>query len=400
MNQDKTTSQSKVIILINILVVFWVSGNLRAPITAVGPVIDEIGTALHLSNFQSSLITAIPLLMFAACSVIISRLSAGKNISKVLLYGLLILAIGSLLRVSGSVSGLMTGSVLVGLGICVGNVITPGYIKQYLSKYLGLMTGLFAVAMNLTAAFASGYSINIGQWTQMGWKGSLGIWLAFIIIASLMLFIDLLVQKRKQVPIEKPKSDTGFNMFTSKQAWNISIFMGLQSVVYYCIVSWLPTVLKDYGMPIEDTGWVLFTFQIATIPLTFLGPVIANRMQNQKVMIVFVVILMLLSMILFASGNLSLVYIAAILLGISNGLAFSLSLLFFSIRTQSTAHAIKLSGMAQSIGYFIAAFGPPIFGVLHNTDNSWQLSFYFLTGSIVLMSYFGWQSARRKFVED
>jgi len=331
---------------------------------------------------------------------LISRFAAGKNISKMLLYGLFILAAGSLLRVSGSIAALMLGSVLVGFGICVGNVITPGYIKNHLSKYLGLMTGLFAVAMNMTAAFASGYSIQIGQWTQMGWQGSLGIWILFILIATVVLLVDLAAQKRRPPPQAIAKPEVMFNMFKSRQAWNISIYMGLQSAVYYCIVSWLPTVLKDYGMPAAETGWVLFTFQISTIPLTFLGPVIANRMRNQKSLIIFVVLFMILSMLLFASGSLAYVYWAAIFLGISNGLAFSLSLLFFSIRTQSTAHAIKLSGMAQSIGYFIAAFGPPIFGTLHNFDISWKSSFYFLIVSISLMAFFGWQSARNKFVED
>lgn len=385
-------------IILHIMVVFWVSSNLRAPITAVGPVIVEIGNALKLSNFQSSLITSIPLMMFASCSVLISKYAAGKNIGQILLYGLLLLAFGLLLRVNGTVAGLMSGSLFVGLGICVGNVLIPGYIKNHLSRYLGLMTGLFAVSMNLTAAFASGYSIRLGQWTQWGWRGSLGIWTVFILIAVAVLLMDLLIQKRKKAAPGIVPDGLPSNMFRSRQAWSISLYMGLQSVVYYCIVSWLPTVLNDHGMPAEETGWVLFTFQISTIPLTFIGPVIANKMRDQKPMIVFVVVLMTASMLLFASADLALMYPAAVLLGVSNGLAFSLSLLFFSIRTRNTADAIKLSGMAQSIGYLVAACGPPVFGILHDLDSSWRSSFYFLIGSISLMSLFGWWSARDKFV--
>ena len=132
------------------------------------------------------------------------------------------------------------------------------------------MTGIFAVAMNLTAALASGYSISIGQWTGYGWQGSLGIWLIIALLALLVVILELLFNKNtaKQQKTDVAKSD--FNMFKSAQAWNISIFMGLQSLVYYCLVSWLPAVLGDYGMTGNAPGWVLFTIQIAMLPITFI----------------------------------------------------------------------------------------------------------------------------------
>lgn len=379
--------------------VLWVSGNLRSPITSVGPVLTEISQALDLSNFQSSLLTSIPLLMFASCSILISRLSAGRNISHVLLTGLFILGLGTLLRIYGNVFTLLSGSVLVGLGICIGNVMTPGYIKSNLPRHIGSMTGLFAVAMNLMAAFASGFSINIGKWTSMGWRGSIGIWIVLVVISLIIILIELGFKKRKTIDTLQAERST-FNMFRSRQAWQISIFMGLQSVVYYSVVSWLPAVLVHYGMPKSETGWVLFTFQISSLPLTFIGPVIANRMKDQRSLIIFIAIVMMSSVLLFAWAGLQYTYLAAILLGISNGISFSLSLFFFSIRTRSSANAIKLSGMAQSIGYFIAAFGPAVFGALHDADESWKSSFYFLALNVILLVYFGLNAARNRFVED
>lgn len=379
--------------------VLWVSSNLRSPITSVGPVLTEISQALDLSNFQSSLLTSIPLLMFAACSVVISRIAAGRNISYILLIGLFVLGAGTLLRIYGNVATLLSGSVLVGLGICVGNVVTPGYIKSNLPQHIGSMTGLFAVAMNLTAAFASGFSISIGQWTSLGWRGSIGIWIFLVVISVIMILIEQGFKKRKTLATLQSERST-FNMFRSRQAWQISIFMGLQSVIYYSIVSWLPAVLVHYGMPEAETGWVLFTFQIASLPLTFIGPVIANRMKDQRSLIIFIAVVMMSSVLLFAFAGLKYAYAAAILLGISNGMSFSLSLFFFSIRTRSSANAIKLSGMAQSIGYFIAAFGPAVFGALHDADASWKSSFYFLAISVVLLLYFGLNAAKNRFVED
>lgn len=399
----KTETNNKAVYflaILNILIVILVSSTLRSPITSVGPVLNQISASLQLDHLQSSLLTSIPLLMFASCSVLVSRFSTKFSMNQFLLYALIILSFGLFLRVFGTIETLFIGSVFIGLGICIGNVITPGFIKNNFPKQIGLMTGIFAVAMNLTAALASGYSVSIGNWTGYGWRGSLGIWLIIALLGLLVIVIELIFNKRnqKENQIKTVKSD--FNMFRSSQAWNISVFMGLQSAVYYSLISWLPAVLGDYGMNGNEPGWILFTIQIAMIPITFIGPIIANRMKNQKPMMLFVCIAMFASMLMFAWLKTENIYITAILLGLSNGLSFSLSILFFSLRTKSSINAIKISGMAQSIGYLIAAFGPPIFGKLHDWDSSWQTSFYFVALLIIIMFFFGWKAAQAKFVED
>jgi CP family cyanate transporter-like MFS transporter len=400
MKNETRKEFSYILLIINVLVLILVSSNLRSPITAVGPVLSQISKSLYLDNFQSSMLTSIPLLMFAGCSVLVSKFSHRFSINRFLLYSLIILSFGLFIRVFGSVWTLFAGSIFIGLGVCIGNVITPGYVKNNFPKQIGLMTGIYAVAMNVTAALASGYSVSLGEWTGYGWRGSLGIWLVIALLALFVVVLELLMNKiRLQHKNSSPvKSD--FNMFKSKQAWNISAFMGLQSLVYYSLISWLPAVLGDYGMGGNEPGWILFVIQISMIPITFVGPIVASKMKNQKAMIVFICVLMLVSTLMFAWVKSEWIYATAVCLGLSNGLSFSLSILFFSLRTKSSANAIKISGMAQSIGYLIAAFGPAVFGKLHDCDTSWKWSFYFLAFSVILMFYFGMQAARRKFVED
>jgi len=389
-----------VVLTINVFVLILVSSILRSPISAVGPVLNQIRISLALDNFQSSLLTSIPLLMFATCSVLVSKMTNKLSIQQFLLYALIILGVGLFVRISNTVVGLFLGSVFIGLGICIGNVVTPGYIKANFPQQIGLMTGVFSVAMSLTAALASGFSLRIGEWTGMGWRGSLGIWLVIAFLGIMMVAVELLFNKRKIKAAVGSNVKSNFAIFRSSQAWNISIFMGLQSVVYYSLMSWLPAVLNDFGMKGDEPGWVLFVIQIAMLPITFVGPILANRMRNQKVMMVFLCTLMFVSMLMFAWLKAESVYLSATLLGLSNGLSFSLSILFFSLRTKSSAHAIKLSGMAQSIGYLIAAFGPLVFGKLHDVDPSWNGSFYFLAGIIILMFFFGIKAAGNRFIED
>ncbi|MNJ93755.1 putative transporter YycB [compost metagenome] len=386
---------------LSILVVVLVSTNLRSPITAVGPVLVQISEDLQLNSFQSSLLTAIPLFMFASCSVAVSRYSHMLGMHRFLLLGLMALSVGIVLRVWGNMPTLFVGSFLIGLGICVGNVVTPGYIKTNFPKQIGLMTGIFAVAMNLTAAFASGFSLRLGEWTGLGWQGSLGVWVILALLSLIVVFFDALSQKKARGITENRQATSGIgHIFRSRLAWYISLFMGIQSLIYYSLISWLPKVLVDYGMPAEDTGWLLFLIQIAMIPIMFIGPILAHRMKDQRLMATAVAVGMLGSIFIFWHYKLQGIYVAAILLGLSNGLSFSLSILFFTLRARSTVNAIKISGMAQSVGYLIAAFGPPVFGKLHEIDTTWNYSFYFLGGSILLLLFAGWKAGEDKYVAE
>ncbi|MDN3706768.1 MFS transporter [Myroides ceti] len=382
-----------------VLAIVLIAGNLRSPITAVGPVLGEVSKALSLTNLQASLLISIPLFVFAFLSVVVSRLCEKYRIKPIVFFALFILMVGLCLRITGTVYFLFLGSFLIGLGICVGNVIMPGYIKNVFPDKIGVMTGLYSVSMNLMAALASGFSVVIGKYTGYGWKGSMGVW---IILSFLALCIWLFEKSaKKRTTVKKSAQPSSKNsLFRSSQAWNISLFMGIQSLVYYCVISWIPAVLLDYGLPKESGGWVLSVMQLAMLPVTFFGPIVASRLSNQRPLIVGMTICMVVSIVLLVFFQATYIYLAAVLLGMSSGLAFSLSMLFFSIRTKNSENAIKISGMAQSIGYLLAAFGPPVFGKLHDFDSSWNFSFYFLLLTLVALFYFGWQAAGNKYVEN
>ncbi|MGV0754668.1 MFS transporter [Empedobacter brevis] len=387
-------------IWVGIGVIIFISANLRAPITAVSPILDEIKSVLKIDNFQASLLTSIPLIVFAACSILVSKAVQKINIRHGIIYSLLILIIGLYIRIYGNVTTLYAGSLLMGLGICIGNVLTPAYIKDIFPHKIGLMTGLFSVSMSLVAAFASGLSIAIGKWSNAGWKGSLGIWIIGGILALFIILVDTLKNKTSTQPQTNHVNHVQFNIFRSKQAWNISIFMGIQSLVYYCLVALLPTLLIDYGMTKTEAGWVFSVLQLAMLPAMLFSPVLATKMNDPKVMIYMTSVLYILGISMFIFFKAKYSYISAILIGIAGGFAFSLSILFFSLRSKTMTGTIKISGMAQSIGYLIAAFGPPIFGKLYDVDSTWNYSLYFLFLCIILMTFFGRNATKPLFIEE
>jgi len=82
--------------------------------------------------------------------------------------------------------------------------------------------------------------------------------------------------------------------------------------------------------------------------------------------------------VLFVPTELPLVW--ATLLGIGTGGTFSLTLLLIASRAHDAVIAARLSGMAQGIGYMVAALGPLVAGLLHSVSGGWDLPIIVMIG--------------------
>ena len=353
--------------------VFFISANLRAAITSVGPVISEISAQLNMSNFQSGLVTTIPLMAFGFLSVTAPKLASKIGIEKVLGFSMLVLASGLIIRTFGNVSFLFLGAALIGTAIAMGNVLMPAFIKDRFPAHMGVVTGVFTVSMNLVGALAAGYSIKMGKITGWGWKGSIGIWFILALLAF-FIWIPQLINKKISIKPDlatEPKKESFGSLLKSPLAWYITLFMGLQSCLFYMLVAWLPVILQDWGMTKEQSGWTFSYVQLAQLPITFIGPILAVRMKNQAPLVWLTAITLLLGTIGIVCYKTTYIVPSVLAIGFSGGLAFSLAMMFFVLRTKSSLRAAQLSGMAQSFGYMIAACSPPLFGLIYDLTLDW-----------------------------
>src|SRR5699024_2507613 len=184
-------------------------------------------------------------------------------------------------------------------------------------------------------------------------------------IIALIIWIPQLSKwkvKPKENKTRKKEAKPGEKMWRSKLAWFITIFMGTQSIVYYIIITWLLEILIIHGYSVIAVGWMLFLFQLAFTTVTFFVPLFAERLENQKSLSLITSILLIVSILFLMTGKNAFMPIATILIGFAIGSTFSLSMMFFSLRTSNGKEAIEISGMAQSIGYLLAAAGPVLFG--------------------------------------
>jgi len=375
--------------------IIFIATNLRAPLTSVGPLVGTIRDHLQLSNTQAGLITTLPLLAFALFSPIVPKLGRKIGVEFLILLSLIFLTVGILLRSSSGAAALYIGTAILGFAISVCNVLLPSLIKHKFPNKIGLMTGVYSISMNLCGAIASGISIPLAVKSGMGWQGALAIWSGLTFI-SILFWLQQLKNRKTGKESTNQQTDHKMNLWRSPLAWQVTLFMGIQSMVFYVLIAWLPEILKQQGISDGHSGWLLSFMQMALLPFTFIVPIIAGRMAGQRPLVIITTVLFLSGTIGLLYGSPKLVLLWIVLLGIGGGFAFSLAMMFFGLRTETAQQAAELSGMAQSVGYLLAAIGPALFGYLHDLQNSWTTPLLLLAGASILLLIFGLGAARNQ----
>ncbi|RDX02236.1 CynX/NimT family MFS transporter [Listeria kieliensis] len=365
-----------------VLGIIFVAINLRMPITSISPLLELIRKDLPISNTLAGFLTTLPLIAFAVISPFVSKLSRKLGVEQLVFYTLLFLVFGSFIRPFGdNLTFLLIGTLLIGIGIAVGNVILPSIIKKEFPFQLGLLTGIYSISMNLFAAIASGLSFPLANNFGLGWRGTLYVFSAFTVLA-LLIWLFQLGKKPKQVASANSKKPAHAHqsVWKSKLAWQIAVVMGVQSAVFYINVAWLPVIVQDRGFTAADGGFMLSLMQFGIIPITFIIPIIAGKTKDQRVLMSLASFFICGGIIGLMLPIASLVYLSiiSIMLGVGGGMAFSLSMMFFSLRTSTPEEAAETSGMAQSVGYLLAAFGPLLFGFLHDALGNFEISLFIL----------------------
>lgn len=289
-------------------------------------------------------------------------------------------------------SWLYIGTILLGIGIAFGNVLTPSIIKLKFPLRIGIMTGYYSVVMNILGSVSS-YSTS--PLIKMFNYNIALMLISIITICALIIWSFQL--KNNQNNMESIKK-SNMNIWKSPIAWKITLLMGGQSLIFYSLINWLPEYLTDYGISITLAGTYLSILQLSSIPLTFITPIWAAKMKSQ-------VSIAILTGSMFVVGTLAMMFfpnlaiISVIVLGIASGLSFGLVNTFFSLRTEEGVTAAKLSGMSQAIGYLFAAIGPMFFGVLHDVTNNWYASLSILLVTSIAILIFSSSAGRNETIE-
>lgn len=375
-----------------LLGIIFISFNLRAPITAVGSLIEMIKAEYLLSSGMAGFITTLPLLAFGLISPFVAKFSYRWGYGKIMGLGLILIFIGELVRSYTTLWGLFIGTALLGIGIAFGNVLIPSIIKLGFPQGVGLITSLYTSSMLIFAAIGAGISIPLASGLNLGWRNSLAAWSILALVTFLIWLPQLKVRGSADLSVEPTELEgQAPSIWKSPLAWSVTFFMGIQSFIFYSLVAWLPTIIIAKEMTDSFAGSMALTFQLVGIPAALMIPILCDRFKNQRGLVLITCLLYLSGMTLFlASQSQAVILMAVLLMALGMGGSISLALTFISLRSPNSKRASELSGMSQSTGYLLAAIGPMLMGTIYDLVKSWALPLVIFSLLIIVLGLVGW----------
>jgi CP family cyanate transporter-like MFS transporter len=397
--------------------VLLIGANLRAAITSVGPVLAEIRQDTGMGGAVASLLVSLPLVGFALVSPVAPALARRFGLERSLAGSLVVLMLAIVARSLPLTGAIWVGTVFLGAAVAVLNVLLPALIKREYPARIGAFTGLYSAVQTGVAAVAAGLAVPLSS-TAGGWRFALGVWAGLALIGVAVFLPQLSARFAAEAPSVVPavfETAKGVSaqdaaaavppvarlrgsMWRSLLAWQVTLFLGLQSTVFYVVITWWPSIEREDGVPAVVAGFHQFVLQATGIAGTLAAGALLQRLRDQRGLAAVLSLFSLTAVI----GQMVLPVFAVAwvtLLGIAAGGSIVVGLSLFGLRTRNHMQAAALSGMAQSVGYLIAACGPVSLGLMHDVLGSWRLPLVILAAVCVAPLVFAILAGQDRYVE-
>ena len=371
--------------------------NLRGAITSLPPVFPELASALHLSSLKIALLAAAPVLCFAVFSIPAAPLARRFGEERVLLASLLLLAVGLLAR--GAWPGLLLfpGTAAAGAAIALMNVLLPSLVKRRRPDQAGLLIGLYLLALAGGAILGSLLAVPVFQSSGGSVRLTLGLW-ALPALAGALAWLPQ--WRFRTTPDGRGGGRSGGRPLVKVSrhalAWQVMGFMGLQSLIYYSALSWLPILLRDRGAGAVHAGSLLALMNLGNAVTALLAPMFAHRFRDQRWLIAATVAVSAVGLAGVWFAPLAGAPAWTLLFGLGQGAALGLAIYFTAARAPDPVTSASLSAFTQGAGYLLAAAGPLAVGFLHAVTGTWTTAVLAMLAVIVFEGVVGWQAGRAR----
>lgn len=375
-----------------IIGILLIATTLRVTFTGVAPLLEAIRHEYNLTTAQTGMLTTLPLLAFGLVSPLAAGIARRLGLERSLLLALILICFGIALRSLPTVVLLFSGTAVIGCGIALGNVLLPGLIKRDFPQQIARITGAYSLTMGVAAASGSALVVPLAL-AGLGWRGALVI----LMIFPLLALLSWLPQTGKQTAA----SLTGSGALQERQiwhyalAWQVTLFLGINSLVYYIVIGWLPAMLQSVGYSETEAGSLHGLLQLATAVPGLLIPLILHQLKDQRAIAAVVALMCAISALGLWLWPGQAVWWAFIF-GFGSGGTMIMGLTFIGLRARSAHQAAALSGMAQTVGYLLAAGGPPVMGKIHDISDNWHIPLISVALLSVIMAIFGALAARNR----
>ncbi len=373
--------------------------NLRGSITSLPPLFPELSSSLHLSSAAIAALAATPVLCFGVFSGVAAPLSRRYGEERVLLAALALLGIGLASRAALPAWLLFPGTVLAAAAIALMNVLLPSLIKRRQPDRAGLLIGVYLLSLAAGAILGSLLAVPVFQASGGSVPLALGIW-ALPVAAAALAWLPQWRFRTEPAGARPPEQRRLLKVSRYLLAWQVMGFMGLQSLIYYATLSWLPTLFRDRGADPVHAGTLLALMNIGNAVTLMLLPVLAHRTRDQRWLVALTVA--------FSAVGLAGAWFApmggaafwVVLLGFGQGAALGLAVYFTVARAPDPVSSASLSAFSQGAGYLVATTGPLAVGFLHTATGSWTVPVVVLLAVLAAELVAGWGAGRPAALPD
>ncbi|MBW4720236.1 MFS transporter [Saccharothrix sp. SC076] len=373
------------------------AANLRPAVTSLASVLGDVRGSLGVSTAWTSSLTALPTLCFGFAAFLAPWLGRRLGMARAVALALAVLTAGLVLRVVDGPLVVLGGTFIACAGIAVCNVVIPVVVKDSFPGRVGLITGVYTAALAAGAAVGAAFT-PVLESVFGSWRLAVGAW-AFLSLAALVIWLS---GARHGVAVARAAEATRpaavkRSLARNPLAWVITVFFGLQSLLAYTVMGWLPQILGDAGVDRTTAGLLLAITMVLGVPVSLVVPPLAARRPSQSPLVLALGSLSIAGVLGLALAPAWAPALWVVLVGVGMGM-FPLALVMISLRTSSTSDTARLSAMAQSIGYLISASGPFAFGVLRGVTGDWTVSMLLLVVLLVVLTGLGWVAGRPRTV--
>ncbi|MFI7170667.1 MFS transporter [Rhodococcoides fascians] len=415
------------------VVVFGLS--LRLLFGSTSALTSDIAEFYSANSTSMALLTTGPVICLGVFAATARYFVRRVPVTHFLVVCLSLVAVGTAVRAVPSWPILVVGTLVAAAGIAVANVLGPVFVRLVVREWSlserprgrewslserprgrewsstgepdaaagrrpGLLTGVLTAVISASAGVASGVSVPLAEAFDGGWRIVLGLWSIPVVLAAGSMAVfgrtlsrGLSVAGSATVPDDAPRSRTG--VLTSPVAWSLTAFMGLQSLMAYSMIAWLPTIFRDRGVDARDAGLLLTALSVSSVLTALTVPSLATRLGNQSALAVAVTLPTCVGLLGIVSSADSWALVWAVLLGLGQGGQLSLAMTLMNLRASNARDAASLSSMAQTVGYVLAAAGPLVCGAVHSATQRWEPSIVFLLLVTIPMAAAGAVAGRR-----
>lgn len=368
--------------------------NLRPLFSSLSVLLPEVSQALAMSGTVAGYLTTLPVLCLGLFAPFAPTLADRYGVERVLLLVLVLIGAGTALRAFDAVTALFVGSAMAGAGIAMGNVLLPSVVKRDFPGHVALMTGLFTMSLCGGAAAAAAFALPLAE-VGGSWRFGMGVW---AVPAFVMAFLWLPHTLRSARPASTRRLP-GIRLVHDGLAWQVACFMGLQSALAYCVLGWMAPILRWRGLDGVTAGFYVSASIMLQVATCLLVPPLAARLRSQSLFNAGLALLAAAALLGLIIAPMEWLPVMVLLQGVGQGGLFAIAMTVIILRSPDPRVAARLSGMSQTIGYLLAAFGPMLVGMLHAATGGHAASGWLFAGIGLAAMLSGWGAGRPLLVQ-